>query len=194
MTGHSMGAGLAVLNATDISFNGFNKPKEQPDKDFPVTAIVFACPWPGDRGFANVVTSTENLHVLLVKNRFDVVPHVPQNPCYHEVGQILNIDSTKSPYLKVLTLNLNNDFTFEHHMEVYMHGVAGSQGKDGSGEFQLVVNRDVTLINKNWDRLKDEFGVVANWWTQKNKSMVQMNDGKWVLTDREETDDEDDPS
>lgn len=47
------------------------------------------------------------------------------------------------------------------------------------------MNRDLSLVNKYIDILKDEHSVVGNWWTEKNKSMIQMDDGSWVLDDRE---------
>lgn len=158
VTGHSMGAALAVLNATDIAINVSNKA-------FPVTAFVFACPRPGDKGFASVVSGLENLHVLCVNNIQDPVPASLPSP-YADVGKVLSIDSEKSPYLK--TENKK-----PHELQLYLHVVAGTQGKDGSGEFNLVVDRDLALLNKDADLLKDEeyenfpHGVVAAWYIPK---------------------------
>ncbi|KAL6279649.1 hypothetical protein ACE6H2_016530 [Prunus campanulata] len=147
ITGHSMGAAIAILNATDIAYNGYNKPtNNQSNKDpVPKTPIV---------PFENFV----------------------------HVGQELIIDTLKSPYLKK-----PNDTV--HELEVYLHGVAGTQGKNN--DFKLEVNRDLALVNKTLDGLKDELNVLPKWMTERNYSMAQREDGSWVLDDHEE-DDEDD--
>ncbi|KAM5572964.1 hypothetical protein ABKV19_012818 [Rosa sericea] len=157
VTGHSMGAAMATLNATDIVCNGHNKLTDQPDKLIPVTAIVFASPRLGDKGFEKVFSGLENLHVLRVTNDQDIVPTLPLNGEYVPVGKELRIDSLKSSYLK------------------------GTESDD----FKLEVNRDLALVNKYIDLLKDEHKVVGSWWTEKNKSMIQMDDGSWVLDDGE---------
>ncbi|XP_009333706.2 phospholipase A1-IIgamma-like [Pyrus x bretschneideri] len=176
--GHSMGGAFAILNATDIVCNGYNKPTDRPDKACLVTSIVFASPRLGDQGFHNVFSSLHNLHVLRVTNSYDIVPYLPPLEKYVDVGKELKIDTLKSPYLK----NAKKD---AHRLEIYLHGVAGTQGRNG---FQLVINRDIALVNKKLDGLKDEYNVIVNWWTEKNKSMVQMDDGSWVLLDHEKDD------
>lgn len=186
ITGHSMGSALATLNATDIVFNGHNALTDQPDKLIPVTAFVFASPRLGNEGFKKVFSGLKNLHVLRVTNEKDPVPNLPPNlplpiplPLleYGHVGKELRIDTRKSPYLK-------DEPNGWHDIEVYLHGVAGTQGIK-SNDFKLEVKRDLSLVNKAKDYLKDEYNVVGGWWTEKNKAMIQMDDGSWVLDDRE---------
>ncbi|KAK9927647.1 hypothetical protein M0R45_024822 [Rubus argutus] len=54
-------------------------------------------------------------------------------------------------------------------------------------EFKLEMNE-----NKYIDGLKDEYNVVAKWWTEKHKSMVQIDDGSWVLADHEKDEEDED--
>ncbi|KAL6279656.1 hypothetical protein ACE6H2_016537 [Prunus campanulata] len=186
ITGHSMGAAIAILNATDIAYNGYNKPtNNQSNKVGLVTAIVFASPRIGDPGFQDVVLGLKNLHVLRVSNDQDPVPKLPIVPFenYVHVGQELIIDTLKSPYLKK-----PNDTV--HELEVYLHGVAGTQGKNN--DFKLEVNRDLALVNKTLDGLKDELNVLPKWMTERNYSMAQREDGSWVLDDHEKDDEDDD--
>ncbi|XP_004289499.1 PREDICTED: phospholipase A1-IIgamma-like [Fragaria vesca subsp. vesca] len=179
VTGHSMGAAFAAQTAVDLVRNGLNIIK--PTGILPVmkaclvTAILFACHPPRLLGPVNAFSGLENLHILRVQNKYD-------NPNEHsDIGIELKIDTLKSPYL-------NNALQNVHDLQNYLHGVAGKQGE---GDFRLEVDRDLALVNKYVDGLKDEYNVVARWWTEKNKSMVQMDDASWVLTDHENDDDDD---
>ncbi|PRQ18308.1 putative carboxylic ester hydrolase [Rosa chinensis] len=186
VTGHSMGAALAILNASDIVHNGYNKMTDQPNKVIPVTAIVFACPRLGNQGFKIVLSGLENLHVLRVTNDQDIVPKALESVDYVHVGKELRIDTLKSPFLKVIPdTNVTEKLIHLHDLEAYLHGVAGTQGIKSS-DFKLEVDRDLALVNKFIDGVKDEHNIVAQWWTEKNKSMIQMDDGSWVLDDHEE--------
>ncbi|TMW81411.1 hypothetical protein EJD97_009796 [Solanum chilense] len=180
VTGHSLGASLATLNAFDIAYNKINKTSE--GKEFPVTAFVFASPKVGDINFLNAFNKLKHLHVMRIHNVLDIVPKYPPLG-YFDVGQEIIIDTTKSPYL-----NLPGDILTWHNLECYLHGVAGTQGIGLLAGFKLEVDRDIALVNKSSGALKSEYLVPANWWTAKNKGMVQQEDGKWVLNDREEYD------
>ncbi|KAK4347199.1 hypothetical protein RND71_033538 [Anisodus tanguticus] len=180
VTGHSLGASLATLNAVDIAFNGINK--SSTGKEFPVTAFVFASPKVGDLNFVNTFNKLKHLHILRIHNLLDIVPKYPPIG-YFDVGQEIIIDTTKSPYLK-----LPGDILTWHNLECYLHGIAGTQGVGLLVDFKLEVDRDLPLVNKSSGALKDQYLVPANWWTVKNKGMVQQEDGKWVLMDREDYD------
>ncbi|XP_006364325.1 phospholipase A1-IIgamma-like [Solanum tuberosum] len=180
VTGHSLGASLATLNAVDIAYNKINKSSH--GKEFPVTAFVFASPKVGDLNFLNAFNKLKYLHVMRIHNILDIVPKYPPIG-YLDVGQEIIIDTTKSPYL-----NLPGDILTWHNLECYMHGVAGTQGIGLLTGFKLEVDRDIALVNKSSGALKSEYLVPANWWTVKNKGMFQQEDGKWVLNDREEYD------
>lgn len=72
-----------------------------------------------------------------------------------------------------------------HNLENYLHGIAGtSQGDDSDDDdFELAFDRDIALVNKELDLLKDDYKVPPNWWTVKNKNMVQLDNGFWKLKD-----------
>ncbi|PWA93656.1 phospholipase A1-II 6 [Artemisia annua] len=180
VVGHSMGAALATLNAVDIVTNGINKPIGIPSKKtFLVTAFVFASPRVGDSDFKKLFSSHKDISILRVQNAHDVVPHYPIAVGYTHIGEELAIDTSKSPYLKS-----PGDIQRWHDMENYLHGVAGTQGS--SGGFSIEVKRDIALVNKYSDSLKEEYHVPANWWVEKNKGMVLLPKGSWLLMDHED--------
>ncbi|KAK6919724.1 Fungal lipase-like domain [Dillenia turbinata] len=183
ITGHSLGAALATLNAADIAANGYNIVTCHGNtKKIPVTVFSYSSPRIGDPNFCDACHTMENLHILRVKNVGDIIPDLPPG-LYTEVGRQLLIDTQKSMYLK----SPGNMLSW-HELECHLHGVAGFQGLNKP--FHLTIKRDISLVNKYLDALKDEYLVPEAWWVEKNKGMVHKEDGSWCLEDHEPDDQE----
>lgn len=50
--------------------------------------------------------------------------------------------------------------------------------------FERTTNRDLALVNKDCDFLKDEHSVPPAWRQDLNKNMVKTQDGRWILAKR----------
>ncbi|KAI3886528.1 hypothetical protein MKX03_027829 [Papaver bracteatum] len=173
LTGHSLGASLAILCAFDLVENGLSK--------VPVTAIVFGSPQIGDKAFSSRITTFTNLRILHVKNTIDLIPHYPGRLLgFAHTGTDFEVDTRKSTNLK----DSRNPSDW-HNLQAILHTVAGWNGKEK--EFELKVDRSVALVNKSSDYLKDDELVPASWWVEKNKGMV-LEDGKWVMAPPDEED------
>ncbi|CAL4947829.1 unnamed protein product [Urochloa decumbens] len=173
-TGHSLGASLATLSAFDIAANGVCGGAAG---DVPVTAIVFGSPQIGNAEFKERFEKVPNLRALHVRNKPDLIPLYPSGVLgFADVGDLLEVDSRKSPYVKESTTNVGD----YHNLQGILHTVAGWNGKDG--KFELQVHRSVALVNKSCAFLKEENLVPESWWVERNKGMVIGTDtGLWQL-------------
>ncbi|CAN6338457.1 unnamed protein product [Urochloa humidicola] len=178
VVGHSLGASLSILNAVDLVSNGVNTASSGLSRPpCPVTAIAFACPHVGNQPFKDAFDSFKDLKALHVKNKIDPVPNFMK--WLPDLGVTLPIDTSLSPYLK-------DPINTAHEPECYLHGIAAVQGTAAAAGFDLVVDRDVALLNRAADALKDEYPVPPIWWVAEYKSMVKNDKGKWELKDFEE--------
>ncbi|KAI3914925.1 hypothetical protein MKX01_018094 [Papaver californicum] len=174
LTGHSLGASLAILSAFDLVENGLSQ--------IPVTAIVFGSPQIGNNAFKERLETFFNLRILHVKNEIDLITHYPSKLLgYAYTGVELEIDTRKSKSLK----DSKNPSDW-HNLQAILHIVAGWNGKDG--EFDLKVKRSVALVNKSCAYLKDETLVPGSWWVERNKRMVLNEDGEWIMAIPDEED------
>lgn len=138
VTGHSLGAALALLVADDLSTCVPNAP--------PVAVFSFGGPRVGNRGFADRLNDN-NVKVLRIVNNQDVITRVPgmfvsealdkklresgaghvlemldcRMPwAYSHVGTEFRVDTRMSPFLKP-----NADVACCHDLEAYLHLVDG---------------------------------------------------------------------
>ncbi|PWA98876.1 alpha/beta-Hydrolases superfamily protein [Artemisia annua] len=184
---------LALLSAYDIAEMKLNFTNTM--KRIPITVFSFSGPRVGNLKFKE---RRENLgiKVLRVVNVQDKVPKVPgvfaneKNKhqkyieektsfpwSYAHVGTELELDHFNSPFLKP-----TKDISNAHNLEALLHLVDGYVGR--GLEFCSATARDIALVNKSCDFLKDEYGVPAYWRQDENKGMVRSNDGRWILPER----------
>ncbi|XP_039121057.1 LOW QUALITY PROTEIN: phospholipase A1-Ibeta2, chloroplastic [Dioscorea cayenensis subsp. rotundata] len=122
VTGHSLGAALALLVADELSSAVENAP--------PIAVFSFGGPRVGNKAFADRVEE-KRVKVLRVVNAHDVITKVPGvlpshvrgEDAYADVGVELRVDSRASPYLKP-----NADVACCHDLEAYLHLVDGFMG------------------------------------------------------------------
>jgi hypothetical protein len=180
----------------------------RPDKEatIPIAVMSFAGPRVGNNAFCNQLNAL-GVKVLRVVNVNDIVPRVPGNLfppqlgfidklidllpfTYSHAGVQLLVNNFDSPSLDPERSNIFNC----HNLEGYLHLVFGHQGSDGlvkkqknSASFTSPLSRDIALVNKSSDFLKDGHFIPDNWWQIENKGLVYV-DGKWVPETRDAED------
>ncbi|XP_010500719.1 PREDICTED: phospholipase A1-Igamma3, chloroplastic-like [Camelina sativa] len=197
VTGHSLGASLALVSAYDIAELNLNYLPENNNK-VPITVFSFSGPRVGNLRFKERCDEL-GLKVLRVVNIHDKVPSVPgifANEKFHfqkyveektsfpwsyaHVGVELALDHKKSPFLKQ-----TRDLGCAHNLEALLHLVDGYHGKEEAETmFCSATNRDIALVNKSCDFLRSEYHVPPCWRQDENKGMVKSSDGRWVLPER----------
>ncbi|KAJ0230164.1 Fungal lipase-like domain-containing protein [Hirschfeldia incana] len=175
LTGHSLGAVLSILSATDFLHNVWPKTTTCLDEGrlSCVTVFAFGSPRIGDRNFKTLVESLEKLNILRVANVPDLIPHYPLFR-FTDVGEELHINTLKSEYLK-RSLNLAHF----HNLKAYLQGVAETQ--QNRSEFKLEINRDIGMVKNGLDALEDKYLVPGNSWVLGSKGMVKTHDETWIL-------------
>ncbi|CAN4127687.1 unnamed protein product [Withania somnifera] len=180
VTGHSLGAALALLVADDISTCSPDAP--------PVAVFSFGGPRVGNKGFANSLES-KNVKVLRIVNKQDVITRVPgmfvseaidkklretgaagvlnllDNSlpwAYSHVGTELCVDTTKSPFLKP-----DADVACCHDLEAYLHLVDGYLGSNES--FRPNAKRSLAKL------LNEQSANIKKLYTSKGKDLSSLN-------------------
>lgn len=173
ITGHSLGSGLAIINAYDIAESGLDV--QEDGRLIPLCVFSFSGPRVGNTRFKERLKEL-GVKVLRVVNIHDKVPAVPgvflneKAPtlvqkvsefflpfCYLHVGEELALDHKTSPFLKDI-----QNLTYFHNLEVHLHLLGGFHGK--MNEFSLLQWRNLSLVNKSTDFLKDHLSVPPKWW------------------------------
>lgn len=178
VTGHSLGAALALLVGDELSTCTDDVP--------PVAVFSFGGPQVGNRGFANRINE-KNVKVLRIVNSQDVITRVPgaflseagldeklrktklvggvfemlednMPLAYSHVGTELRVDTKMSPYLKP-----NADMACCHDLEAYLHLVDGFLASNCP--FRSNAKRSLVRL------LQDQRSNVKQLYTRKVKSL-----------------------
>ncbi|XP_031116912.1 phospholipase A1-II 4-like [Ipomoea triloba] len=176
--GHSLGSSMATLNAVDLAANPINI-----NKDILVTAFLYASPKVGDENFKNAFSNQKNLRALRISDLNDPIPKLPpfgwkegetveSSKLYADVGVGLEIESKKSYYLKPKGLSY-------HDLMLYMHGIDLYQ--TSKGNFERIGDFDLPKVNKYQDALNDKYGIPIEWSNIKDRVMVQLPNGNYIL-------------
>lgn len=192
-TGHSLGSAMATLSAFDVVENGVNVGKD--GRKAHVSVFSFSGPRVGNVRFKERLEKELGIKVLRVLNKHDLVPQSPglffneDSPrwlvklvewlpwCYLHVGEQLELDHKKSPFL-----NPDADVACAHNLEAQLHLLDGYHGKNDA--FKRTSLRDIALVNKACDFLKDEHSVPPYWRQDLNKNMTKTEEGTWVFSER----------
>ncbi|KAG6633438.1 hypothetical protein CIPAW_12G048200 [Carya illinoinensis] len=185
ITGHSLGAALAVLVADEIST--CTASSQTP----PVAVFSFGGPRVGNRAFASRIDA-QNVKVLRIVNSQDVITRIPgvfvgeelnqklRNTsivgqmldmleknmplAYSHVGTELRVDTKMSPYLKP-----NADMACCHDLEAYLHLVDGFLASNCP--FRANAKRNLGRL------LKDQGSNVKKLYTSKALTLNLERDG-----------------
>ncbi|KAK4419582.1 Phospholipase A1-Igamma3, chloroplastic [Sesamum alatum] len=169
ITGHSLGAALALLSAYDIAemkLNIIDDGQEVITK-IPITVFSFSGPRVGNLKFKERCDEL-GIKVLRVINVHDKVPAVP--------GIITN---EKFQYQKYLEEAISFPWSYAHVGVELTLDHTHSPFLRRNGDI-----RDIALVNKSCDFLKSEYGVPPYWWQDEHKGMVRTAEGRWTLPER----------
>lgn len=115
ITGHSYGAALAVLCATDLQYNF-------PDRDYEV--YLFGCPRVGNGGFARLYNK-QILKTFRIENGNDIVTKLPPAILgYRHVGIKIHVGKKRIPLVYSLK---------DHGIQAYMDVVSAICSSDDVG-------------------------------------------------------------
>nr|POF19223.1 phospholipase a1-iigamma [Quercus suber] len=132
VTGHSLGAAFATLNAVDIVANRINELKDQPNKACPETAIVFASPRVGDSNFKKVFSEHKDLQALHIRSTPDLVPDYPFI-AWHNLEGYLHGVAGKHGTLGGFRLEVHRDIVLVNEGRVSCSGVMAMCAEQGYG-------------------------------------------------------------
>ncbi|KAI7725236.1 hypothetical protein M8C21_022863 [Ambrosia artemisiifolia] len=198
ITGHSLGSALATLSAYDIAESNLDKVGNT--EKIPISVISFSGPRVGNTRFKKRVGEL-GIKVLRVFNIHDTVPNVPgvlfnertssliqsiadwTTFFYSHIGEELGLDHRRSPFVKEKL-----DFVSMHSLELLLHLLDGYHGKLES-KFRLASGRDIALVNKDGDILKQECLIPPNWSQVENKGLRKNQKGEWKLPDQRSIED-----
>lgn len=151
VTGHSLGAALAILAADEL--NDCAPEVSMP----PIAVFSFGGPRVGNRAFAERVEK-RGVKVLRVVNARDLVTRVPTSigdgwrwwDGYEHVGKELRVDSKVSPFLKP-----DANPACCHDLEAYLHLVDGLGGGEGC-QFRPNAKRSLgRLLSQHRENVKE---------------------------------------